>query len=45
MQLRDMHLDYLGCADCDRLEAEGTCPVCNDMKDGCKRLLAMLDEA
>jgi len=45
MQLKDFHLEYLGCTDCDRLEAEGTFPACNNMKDGCKRLLAMLDEA
>lgn len=43
-----LHLDYLGCEDCENFGADpGTDePCCEEatMKEGCKKLLAMLEK-
>lgn len=39
------HIDYLGCEDCDRLEAvdpNNDQGECSDPKEGCKKLMAVL---
>ncbi len=48
LNLSWMHIDYLGCQDCDRLRAENPdddLGRCDAPKEGCKILLAMLEKA
>jgi hypothetical protein len=47
MHLTYSNIDYLGCEDCDRLEAvdpNNDQGECSDPKEGCKKLLAGLEK-
>lgn len=47
LYLSFLHLDFLGCEDCENFDADPDsdapiCEICN-MKEGCKSLLARLE--
>jgi hypothetical protein len=46
LSLTWLQMNYLGCEDCDRLNLESDEKgLCRNPKDGCKKLLEMLEKA